>query len=116
MLKTRPTSSVLDPMTILQNRWYNCLAAGLPADPTMFQILQPSQLIPQRDQGLWTYENLIPPVSLTFNTFIYGAEQFFGEYAAVASEQAFPDAAFQKDIGDDVYMRWKAYVGQIQPP
>lgn len=107
----------MDPMTVLQNRWYNGLVAGLLGDPTLFQIIQPSPPLPHTDSGLWTAENLIPPSSLTFNTCLVGGEHFFDEYAAVVSQLEFPQSQFQQDIGTSVYEAWTEYVGQLpQPP
>lgn len=109
-------NQLLDAMTILQNRWYNGLVAGLGGNPATAQIIQPSSPMLQTDLGLWAYENRLPPASLTFNTNLYGGEQFFDEYAAVISELQFPQDSFRQDIGADVYQEWTAHVSQLQPP
>jgi hypothetical protein len=116
MPDTDAFSQPLDPMTILQNRWYNGLIAGLQASPATAQIIQPAPPMQQTNSGLWTYENAIPPASLTFNTDMYHSEQFFDNYAAVISQLQFPQDSFKQDIGVDVYQQWTRYVSQLQPP
>lgn len=109
------SSQPLDPMTTLQNCWYNGLTAGLQASPATVQIIQPAPIL-QTDSGLWTYENSIPPTSLTFNTDMYRSKQFFDNYAAVIRQLQFPQDSFKQDIGDAVYQQWTRYVNQLQPP
>lgn len=109
-------STALDPMTDLQNRWYNRLASELLADPSVAQLIQPSPLLEQEDTSLWPYENLIPPESLTFNTRMTNSARFFEEYAAVIQALQFPQDAFEKDIGTSVYQQWTVHLSQIQPP
>ncbi|AOW98830.1 hypothetical protein BJP34_04620 [Moorena producens PAL-8-15-08-1] len=102
-------------MTVLQNRWYNGLITKLQLDPNMFQIPQPS-LVLQSSQDLWAYQDVIPPVSLTFNTSIYKSYLFSDEYAAVISELEFPTNKFKQNIGEDNYQRWLTYLENINPP
>jgi hypothetical protein len=104
-----------DPMTVLQNRWYNGFVAGLQVDRTQAEIIQPSLPL-HTDNDLWAYENRVPPASLTFNTNLCGNEQFFEEYAALASRLLFPQSTFQQDIGADTYQAWTHYVNALQPP
>jgi hypothetical protein len=115
-MPTTHSLSSLEPITILQNRWYNCLVTKLQLDPNMiFQIRQPSLLF-HSDQGLWAYQDVIPPASLTFNTSIYKSYLFSDEYAAVISELEFPTNKFRQDIGEDNYQKWLTYLETINPP
>jgi hypothetical protein len=105
-----------DPMTDLQNRWYNGLVGGLLADSSVAQLIQPAPLLEQADPNLWFYQNLIPPASLTFNTSTVHSARFFDEYAAVIQALQSPQAQFEQDIGASVYQQWTTYLNQIQPP
>ncbi|GCF10350.1 hypothetical protein [Dictyobacter arantiisoli] len=115
MLDIDAFSQSLDPMTILQNCWYNGFIAGLQASPTTAQIIQPAPPMRQTNAGLWTYENTIPPASLTFNTDLYRSKQFFDNYASVIRQLQFPQDSFKQDIGVDAYQQWTRYVSQLQP-
>lgn len=108
--------NILDLMTVLQNRWYNGLTAGLGLSPSLFQISLPASPIPPSDTSLWTFQDALPPDSLTFNRAVLGGDTFFGEYAAVAGELEFPQADFAKDIGEQNYLAWMAYLATVQPP
>lgn len=107
--------SSLEPMTVLQNRWYNGLVTRLQLAPKMFQIRQPS-LLPRSNQDLWASQDIIPPASLTFNTSIYKSYLFSDEYAAVISELEFPTDKFRQVIGEDNYQRWLTHLNKINPP
>src|SRR5215207_8933309 len=110
-MPTRP----LDPMTVLQNRWYNAFVAGLFADSSTAQIIQPAPPMARTDAALWTYENLIPPASLTFNTQLVSSAHFFNEYASVVEVLQWPQSSFEQDIGPSVYQQWTDHVHQMQP-
>lgn len=105
----------LEPMTVLQNCWYNGLVAELHLDPNMFQIRQPLLPMSHSDQDLWAHQDVIPPMSLTFNTSIYNSYLFSDEYISVISELQYPVDNFRQDIGEDVYQKWLAYLKQINP-
>lgn len=107
---------LLDPMTTLQNRWYNGLAKALGLSRAMFQVSVPAAPLPASDTGLWAFQDALPPDSLTFNRSLLGGDTFFGEYAAVAGEMEFPQADFAKDIGEENYLAWEAYLATVQPP
>jgi hypothetical protein len=103
-------------MTTLQNRWYNGLVTELLLDPATFQISQPSPPVTPSDQGLWAYENVIPPASLTFNHSLFTGDPFFDEYAAVIDLLEFPESSFEQDIGEKTYQEWSEYLNQLSPP
>lgn len=105
-----------DPMTALENRWYNGLSAGLNLDPNLFQIRQPVLSMPNSDQTLWAYQDVIPPMSLTFNNSVANGNRFSDEYAAVVNQLEFPPDKFRQDIGDEAYQKWSAYLQTIIPP
>lgn len=115
-----PTSSShaahIEPMTSLQNRWYNGLVADLSLSPETFQLSQPSPPIQASDVGLWAYQNVIPPASLTFNHSACDGDSFFDEYVAAALQMQFPQSVFEEDIGAENYAAWLAYLKQISPP
>jgi hypothetical protein len=104
-----------DPMTILQNRWYNELVGGLRLSSAMFQIFEPSPPIAPSDSGLWAYQNLLPPASLTFLNPLSGRDRFFDVYASVARQMLFPASSFEQEIGAENYQAWSAYVTQLSP-
>jgi hypothetical protein len=106
----------LDPMTELQNQWYNALVTGLLADPSVAQLIQPAPLLAPSDSSLWAYENLIPPASLTFNTQMTSSARFFREYASAVDGLKFPESAFEQDIGPIVYQQWTDHISQVHPP
>jgi hypothetical protein len=105
-----------DPMTDLQNRWYNGLVGGLLADSSVAQLIQPSPLLAQADPSLWFYQNLIPPASLTFNTSTVNSARFFDEYAAVIQALQLPQDQLEQDVGASVFQQWATHLNQIQPP
>lgn len=105
-----------DPMTILQNRWYNGLTHQLGLAIDMFQIGQPSPPIAPSDIGLWSYQNVIPPASLTFNRRIYSDTLFFDEYVALVSQIEFPESAFEQIIGEKNCLNWSTFLKDQGPP
>ncbi|TAG62541.1 hypothetical protein [Microcoleus sp. PH2017_02_FOX_O_A] len=106
-----------DPMTILQNHWYNFLIKVLGVASDMFQISQPSPPIaPSNDIGLWSYQNVIPPASLTFNRCVYSDTLFFNEYVALVSQIEFPESAFEQIIGEQNYKAWLSFLDEQNPP
>ncbi len=107
---------LLDPMTTLQNRWYNGLAKALGLSRATFQISLPAAPLPASDPGLWAFQDALPPDSLTFNRTVLGGDTFFGEYAAVAGEMEFSQADFAKDIGEENDRAWTEYLETVQPP
>lgn len=105
-----------DPYTLLQNRWYNGLTPPLCLSRSTFQIAQPWTMLPAVDDGLWPAENVIPPLSLTFNPSLCGSHTFFGDYAPVINQLQFPTSVFEADIGESVCHSWTAYLQTITPP
>lgn len=109
---------MVDPMTALQNRWYNGLIGSLPGlDATSFQISQPCPPIIPTDEGLWAYANVIPPASLTFDRSLF-ADSFFGGYAAVTEQLVEPDdedGELAKAIGEPDVQRWNAFLATLDP-
>jgi len=106
----------LDPMTILQNRWYNSLANALGHYPSSFQIIQPTPPIVANDEGLWACSNVFPPYSLTFNTVLTEADPFFDSYATVLSQLQYPESSFEQDIGAQNFINWKSYLLTLSSP
>ncbi|SEI56762.1 hypothetical protein SAMN05216327_102501 [Dyadobacter sp. SG02] len=102
-------------MTAITDGWYNQLAASLNLSNLHFQLLQPPA-VPTSDQGLWDCFNVIPPVTLKYNRWIYQQPTFFSQYAAVVNGLSFPESAFVKDIGAETYVAWQAYLKTITPP
>ncbi len=103
----------LAPMTVLQNKWYNCLTTELHLDPKLFQIQQPAVPLSHSDQALWADQDALPSLSLTFNRSLDNGSRFSDEYAAVVSQLQYPISTFQQDIGEDVYQKWLAYLEQM---
>ncbi len=106
----------LEPITILQNRWYNSLVTHLRLDRSLFQIRYPLDPIIRSNQDLWAMQNIIPPLSLTFNSSIHQNELFFDEYTAIVSQIQYPENKFREDIGEEVYQQWLSYLNNITPP
>ncbi|MCF0072985.1 hypothetical protein LZD49_21070 [Dyadobacter sp. CY261] len=104
-----------DAVTALTDAWYNQLAASLNLSIRNFQLLQ-SPAVPSSDQSLWDCFNVVPPVTLKYNRWYYHQSAFFNQYAAVVNGLSFPESAFMKDIGPDVYLQWTAYLNSITPP
>lgn len=102
------------PMSVLQNRWYNGLANQLGLDRASFQISQPAPPITATDQGLWSYQNVIPPASLTFNRNLPN-DSFFDPYAAVVQQLECP-TQLETAVGPVVYAQWVAYLSTLSPP
>jgi hypothetical protein len=101
-----------DQISTLQNRWYNRLIAELALDRAKFQISQPSPLLEKSDQALWTYLNVIPPTSLTFNRRVCSPNLFFDEYSLIVSRLQYSASTFARDIGVQNYQAWTAYLAQ----
>jgi hypothetical protein len=106
----------IEPITILQNRWYNSLATHLNLDRSLFQISYPLAPIIHSTRELWAIQNVVPPLSLTFNSSAYPTRVFSDEYAAVVSQLQFPLSKFRENIGEDTYQRWMTYLDKITPP
>jgi hypothetical protein len=102
-------------MTAVTDGWYNQLAACLNLSTLHFQLLQPPA-VPVSDQSLWDCFNVVPPVTLKYNRWVYQQPTFFSQYAAVANELSFPESAFVKDIGAETYVEWQAYLNTLSPP
>lgn len=116
-------SSTTDPSLDLQDKWYNGLIQGLGVSPASFQIIQPSPPLvssnnPQTDNAsLWSYLNYIPPPSLTLNVTLSGGNRFLDDYRGVMSQMIPPtNINVRKDIGDDAWTAWTAYLQRMQPP
>lgn len=105
-----------DPMTKLQNRWYNSLTTHLHLDRSLFQIRQSLDPIIRSNKELYMAQNVIPPSSLTFNSSIYQGELFFDEYAAIIEQFQYPEPKFREDIGEEVYQKWLTYLKSLTPP
>src|SRR5262245_47188571 len=105
-----------DPMTRLQDCWYNAVAGQINLARDTFQLSQPSPLIAPTDAGLWSYQNAIPPLSLTFNREVSGGSRFFDAYAAIARHIQFPLGSISQEIGEDNYQAWLAYLLKQNPP
>lgn len=99
----------------LQNRWYNSVVHSLNLTSAAFQLLQPTFVVPQTNPGLWRYGQEIPPRSLTANTYGISLERFFDIYASIVGQLSFPESCFKKDIGDDTYKEWTAYLATLSP-
>ena len=102
-------------MTAVTDGWYNRLAASLNLSVRHFQLLQPPA-VPVNDQGLWDCLNVIPPVTLKYNRWVYQQPSFFSQYAAVVNGLSFPESTFVKDVGAETYVQWQAYLKTITPP
>ena len=100
-------------MAELQSRWYNAFVAGLQADPSVAQIIQPTPPLDPTDAALWTRERAIPPLSLTFNTELVAAADFFDEYSAIVTALLWPSAIFERIVGTDVAQQWTQHVQQL---
>jgi hypothetical protein len=102
-------------MTALQNSWYNGWVAGLVADPSTTQLIQPCPPLDTTDAALWMVEDAIPPASLTFNTQIVSTLRFFDEYASAIDVLQWPQSQLEDDIGPVIYASWAAYLQGLQP-
>jgi len=111
MIAAKPVA----PMTLLQNRWYNCLTRALQLDRTMFQIVQPAGPIGAGDGALWELLDVIPPESLTCNRSAPGALRLFDEYAPMVSQIQFSQPEFEQVIGAQNYHAWSAYLAAQRP-
>lgn len=113
---SRNSSVELDPMTILQNRWYNTLTRDLHLDQGLFQIHQSFDSIIRSNKNLWMIQNIIPPLSLTFNSSICLPELFSDEYATTVSQLQYPENKFREDIGEEIYQKWLIHLRNIVSP
>lgn len=109
-------SAELEPITILQNCWYNSLVNHLHLDRNLFQIRQSLDPMIRSNKDLWMAQNIIPPLSLTFSSLIYQNELFSDEYAAIISQLQYPEPKFREDIGEAVYQKWLIHLKSITPP
>ncbi|HEU4326468.1 MAG TPA: hypothetical protein VFS21_25225 [Roseiflexaceae bacterium] len=103
----------LVPMRVLQNKLFNCLAASLGLGTQNFQISIPAAPIPASNTGLWSYLNVIPPRSLTFNR-SQPADAFFTQYAAVVTQLQYTPT-LETVIGAQAYADWSAYLATLHP-
>jgi hypothetical protein len=101
-------------MSKLDKGWFNCLITGLQLDPGQFQSRRPAAL-PQSDTTLWVCEDLVPPLSLVFDT-TGDVRRFSDQYELLVTGLAQPEDRFRRDIGEDVYRRWSAHLRQLPPP
>ncbi len=111
-----PSVSRLEPITILQNRWYNGLITHLNLDQSLFQIHQSINPIIASNSDRYTVQNHIPPLSLTFNTAIGQPDRFSDEYGAIVSQLEPPENKFREAIGEKVYQKWLSHLKTITPP
>lgn len=102
-------------MTAITDGWYNRLVACLSLSNQHFQLLQPP-VVPVSDENIRDCVNVVPPVTLKYNRWIYQQPTFFSQYAAIVNGLSFPESAFIQDIGADTYLQWKAYLDGITPP
>ncbi|GGM96167.1 hypothetical protein GCM10010967_32140 [Dyadobacter beijingensis] len=109
------TDTSTDAVTALTDAWYNQLAASLSLSVRNFQLLQPPA-VPTGDQSLWDSFNVVPPVTLKYNRWVYQQPAFFKQYAALVNSLSFPESAFVEDIGADTYVQWTAYLKTVSPP
>lgn len=110
------SSLTSEPMMILQNRWYNSLSSHLCLDRSMFQIYHSLKSVVCSDKDLWRIQNLIPPLSLTFNPSIHVNKLFFDEYVSIVNQFQYPENKFREDIGEKIYQKWLVYLKKITPP
>jgi hypothetical protein len=103
-----------DPVTRLQDRWYNAVVEQMLLSPDTFQLSQPSPPI-ANDAGLWDYLDALPPLSLTFNHRAWQRGLFFTEYAAVARQIQFSPEALCQEIGEDNHKAWQSYLQRQNP-
>ena len=99
-------------MTRLQNRWYNALVRSLHLNPAMFQISLPVLPVMASDRALWAYQDVIPPVSLTFNRSTGESPVFSKQYLALARQINSPASSLEHEIGTGVYKEWQSYLAQ----
>lgn len=105
-----------DPMTRLQDRWYNYLV-GTHKLSGNGQILQPVILSSQDDAGLWGQLGLVPPATLTFDNTVWGIRNtFFASYLAICEQLDARPETMETFLGSDLYAQWMAYLATIQPP
>jgi hypothetical protein len=102
-------------MTKLTDAWYNHLATSLNLSVHKFQWVQPP-VIPNYDDILWSYFNVVPPPTLTYNRWYYEQPTFFSAYAAIVNQLVFPDSAFENNIGADNYAKWTLYLNGLPKP
>ncbi|MEU1671103.1 hypothetical protein ABZ752_03595 [Streptomyces roseifaciens] len=104
-----------DPMTELQNRWYNAVQKSLPASPSTTQLIQPAPTLAPSDTALWARENTVPPASLTFNRQVAESALFFDAYAAVIQVLSVPESTFVTAIGPGIHQEWLKYLRGLTP-
>ncbi|WP_207512954.1 hypothetical protein [Longitalea luteola] len=105
-----------DSITGITNAWYNELCNRLNLSTGYFQLFQPV-IVPENNQELWAFIDLVPPKTLKFNYWYYHQPGFFGQYAAIADQLQLPESAFEKNIGQTTYAMWNSYLQSLpQPP
>lgn len=105
-----------DRITGIMDAWYNQLCFSLNLSINNFQLFQPV-ILPQNNEDLWAYINLVPPKTLKYNFWYYNQPDFFNQYAAIVNQLQFPESSFEKDIGESTYAKWNTYLqGLPQPP
>ncbi len=100
-------------MRVLQNKLYNCLAPSLGLGTQNLQLSIPAAPIPARNEGLWSYLNVVPPLSLTLNR-AQPTDAFFSQYAAVVAQLVYAPS-LETVIGAPAYAAWAAYLATLHP-
>ncbi len=105
-----------DPLTILQNQWYNTIAAGIGGNAN-FQIIQPSTTLPPTATNdlLWHQFNNIPPKALTSNLTLSGGNQFYSDYSAVLSQLTSNALTNFQNVLGSFYPLWQQYLSTLSP-
>lgn len=105
-----------DSVTGITDAWYNQLCDSLNLPVNNFQLSQPVG-IPENNEDLWAYINLVPPKTLKYNHWYYHQPTFFSLYAEIVHQLQLPVSSFEKDIGKATYAKWNSYLkGLPQPP
>lgn len=105
-----------DPLSTLQNKWYNALAAAVGGNAD-FQIIQPNATLPPlaTNDLLWHHFNNIPPKSLTSNLTLSGGNQLYSDYMSVLSQLSSNALTnFQNTLGS-YYPLWQQYLAGLNP-
>lgn len=103
-------------VTGITDAWYNQLCDSLNLSVNNFQLSQPAG-VPETNEDLWAYIDLVPPKTLKYNYWYYNQPTFFSQYAAIVNQLQFPESTFEKDIGKVNYAKWNSYLkGLPQPP
>jgi hypothetical protein len=109
-------SSRREPFEVLQNRWYNSLAANLHLDRDLFQIGIPGNPMIHSTEDLWRLLDVVPPLSLTFHAAAHPAKRFSDEYISLVSQFQNHESTLREHIGEDNHEKWLMYLSHIHPP